>query len=157
MTDWDEAQLTELAVRLREAGDRKWLSEVEQCELLKHLFGDRRALAFVASKCDWTEQRLVKYAGAGAVSAVVDPPSELWSTEWGYQLSLFPQADWEWVTAVATALAMNSSDLRKLRGWVEMASALGYHVCLVRGCEHGRRSEAAPLGAGEVQVEMRDL
>jgi len=128
--------LEEVAAHVRSLGDLKHEAAVDQARLLAPFWMDTPSLARLAEMLDASEQWLRKMSGAGKVQEMDSAPEAV-GVEFLYQVSLFPQEEWEEVMDLALLCGGDAVFLRKVRQAIEAATEFGHHFCLVRGCEHG--------------------
>jgi len=135
----EQVLLEEVAAHVRSLGDLKYEAAVDQARLLAPFWMDTPSLARLADLLDASEQWLRKMSGAGKVQEMHYAPEGV-GVEFLYQVSLFPQEEWEAIIDLALLCGGDAVSVRKLRGAIEGASEFSRHFCLVRECEHGRET-----------------
>ena len=122
----NQEQLLHDAEEFRILGDGKAASVVRQCRIMAQYADDSAALTKMADILEATRQKLVKYAGCGVIMEAGLMPEDQ-PLEWGYQLYLFPEEQWETVVDYALFIGLNASELAALR---KIMAAGGCPLCL---------------------------
>ena len=98
----------------RQLGDGRASSVVQQCRIMGRYWGKPDQLQVMAKELEATRQKLAKYAGAGAVMEAGYMPEDE-NIEFGYQISLFPEEQWETVVDYALLVGLTATELSALR------------------------------------------
>lgn len=132
----DEEQLNKVMAQFRMLGDRRGSDALTQCRLLAHFWQDPKSLTYMADNLGSSPQLLKKYARAGAVlQEKVFEDDAPQSIDFYYQLSYWPQEQWEVIADLALIGGLDATGLKKLRGFAEKLKGAEKHWCPY--CGHG--------------------
>ena len=109
-----EGQIARLAAEIRKLGDGQATATRQKCKMVAAFRADPTALTKLADYLEMTRTKLAKWAGHGAMMDL-EIAGEDWPIELGYQVSLWPEEDWEQVGDLVSLAGLKALELKAIR------------------------------------------